>query len=220
MPHSDTLVQHSEIVGSTKTINTIVLGADILKVPAAGVSRMEDIYRRVGLNKSTAHRILKSLVQTELTYQHPVTRTYRLGPLFLQVRAHTAATHHLLIVYASDEMRRLQKASRETALLLIPMADQRLVLKEFPSDQGIFLSHGEGSSLSIMISSAGRVSLSQYDDQALGRLFSRMEVPAVAPSFMSDPALRGASSTPAAPIGGKSARRLRRGSWKSSRATG
>jgi DNA-binding IclR family transcriptional regulator len=177
-------------MGSTKTVNTILLGGEILKALAGGASRLEDIYPRVGLNKSTAHRILKSLAQSGLAYQHPLGRTYHIGPLFLQASAGAAKTHHLLVVSALEEMRRLRATSRETVLLLIPLGDQRLVLKEFPSEQGISLSHGEGSTLPIMIGSAGRVLLSLYDDATLRKLFAQLAVPAVAPGFMADAELR------------------------------
>lgn len=177
-------------MGSTKTVNTILLGAEILKVLAAGFFRLEDIYPRVGLNKSTTHRILKSLAQTGLAYQHPLARTYHVGPLFLQVSANTAALHHLLILCASAEMRRLQETTHETALLLIPLGDQRLVVKEIIGDQQISLSHGEGSTMPIMVGSSGRVLLSQYDDQTLQKLFALLDIPAVTPDFMSDPDLR------------------------------
>jgi IclR family transcriptional regulator, acetate operon repressor len=177
-------------MGSTKTVNTILIGAKILKVLASGVSRLEDIYPQVGLSKSTAHRILKSLAQTGLAYQHPITHTYHIGPLLLQLSANPLTLHPLLVACAADELRHLQETSRETALLLIPLGDQRLVLKECPSNQEISLSHGEGSTIPIVVGSAGRVLLSQYDDRTLQQLFTLLDMPPIAPKFMSDPDLR------------------------------
>jgi len=177
-------------MGSTKTVNTILLGAKILQVVAGGVSRLEDIYQQVGLSKSTAHRILKSLAQTGFAYRDPVTRTYHIGPLFLQLSVNPLVLHRLLIVCAADELRHLQETSRETSLLLIPLGDQRLVLKECPSSEGISLSHGEGSTMHIAVGSAGRVLLSQYDDQILQQFFTVLDMPPIAPKFMSDPDLR------------------------------
>ncbi len=177
-------------MGSTKTVNTILLGAQILKVLADGTSRLEDIYRQVGLSKSTTHRILKSLAQTGLAFQHPVAHTYHVGPLLLQISAKTPTLHRLLIVSAADEMRRLQAAHHETALLIIPVGDRRLVLKELPSDQEICFSLGEGSTMPICVGSSGRVILSQYDDQTLQKLFAHLDIPPEASNFMSDPELR------------------------------
>lgn len=177
-------------MGSTKTVNTILLGAEILKVLAGGSSRLEDIYPQIGLNKSTTHRILKSLTQTGLACQHPVTHTYHIGPLLLQISAKTATLHHLLIVCAADEMRRLQELHRETSLIIIPMGDRRLVLKELRGDQQISLSLGEGSTMPIFYGSAGRVLLSQYDDRTLQKLFSYLDIPPAAPNFMNDEEFR------------------------------
>jgi IclR family acetate operon transcriptional repressor len=177
-------------MGSTKTVNTILLGSAILKVLADGVSRLEDIYRQIGHSKSTTHRILKSLAQTGLAYQHPVAHTYHIGPLLLRISVNTAALHHLLIVSAADEMRHLQERHHETSLIIIPMGDRRLVLRELRGDQQISLSLGEGSTMPIFYGSAGRVLLSQYDDRTLQKLLSCLDIPPAAPNFMSDPELR------------------------------
>lgn len=177
-------------MGSTKTVNTILLGAQILKVLADGTSRLEDIYRQIGLSKSTTHRILKSLAQTGLAFQHPVSHTYHIGPLFLRISANTSALHHLLIVSAADELRRLQERHRETSLIIIPMGDRRLVLRELRGDRQISLSLGEGSTMPLFYGSAGRALLSQYDDGTLRKLFSCLDIPPAAPNFMSDPELR------------------------------
>jgi DNA-binding IclR family transcriptional regulator len=177
-------------MGSTKTVNTILLGAEILKVLAGGSSRLEDIYPQIGLSKSTTHRILKSLAQTGLAYQHPIAHTYHIGPLFLQISANTATLHHLLIVCAAEEMRRLKELHRETSLIIIPMGDRRLVLRELRGDRQISLSLGEGSTMPIFYGSAGRVLLSQYDDRTLQRFFTSLDIPPAVPNFMSDPELR------------------------------
>jgi DNA-binding IclR family transcriptional regulator len=163
-------------MSSTKTVNTILIGSEILKVLASGVSRLEDIYLKVGLNKSTTHRMLKSLVQAGLAFQHPVARTYHVGPLLLQISSNAIAHHHVLIVSAMGELRRLEEISRETALLFIPVGDRRLVLKEVPSRQQISLSLGEGSTTPIVVGSAGRVLLSEYDDRALKQLLAVMDM--------------------------------------------
>lgn len=157
-------------MASTKTVNTILIGSEILKVLAAGVSRLEDIHIQVGLNKSTTHRILKSLAQTGLAFQNPVDRTYHIGPLLLKVSSNATTLHHILIVSALAELRRMEEISRETALLFIPAGDMRLVLKEIPSRQQISLSLGEGSTTPIVVGSAGRVLLSEFDDRTLKQL--------------------------------------------------
>jgi len=68
----------------TKPVNTIRRGAEILKILAEGCNRLEDIYPRAGLNKSTTHRLLKSLVSSGLAFQSPLNRNYYLGPLLLK----------------------------------------------------------------------------------------------------------------------------------------
>ncbi len=173
-------------MGTTKTVNTILRGAEILKVLAKGITRLEDIYPLVGLNKSSTHRILKSLVETGLAYQHPIARTYHIGPLLLQISSNASALHHLLIVCAAGELRHLEETSHETALLFIPFGDRRLVLKEVPSSQQIALSLGEGSTMPIVVGSAGRVLLSQYDNRTVKQLLPRIDLSPLPPDFIPD----------------------------------
>ena len=173
-------------MGSTKTVNTILRGAEILKVLAKGITRLEDIYPEVDLNKSSTHRILKSLVETGLVYQDPAGRTYHIGPLLLRISSSTTALHHLLIVCASGELRHLAETIHETVLLIIPLGDRRLVLKEVPSDQRISLSLGEGSTMPIVVGSSGRVLLSQYDDRTLKQVLSHIDLRPLPGDFLTD----------------------------------
>lgn len=173
-------------MGSTKPVNTILLGAEILKVLATGPARLEDIYPQVRLNKSSTHRILKTLTQTGLTAQHPVSRTYHIGPLLVKIAADTMSLHHLLILCATPEIRRLRETYRETALIIVPSGDRRMVLKEVRGEQQISLSLGEGSTMPIFVGSSGRVLLSQYEEITLRRILSHMDIPVEAAYLLSD----------------------------------
>ena len=64
---------------ATKVVNAINRGAEILKILAEGHNRLEDIFPIVGLNKSTTHRLLKSLVSSGLAFQNPLNRNYFSG---------------------------------------------------------------------------------------------------------------------------------------------
>jgi len=130
-----------------KKNNTISRGAEILKALSEGYGRLEDIYPKVGLSKSTAHRILQTLVASGFAFQNPLNRNYHIGPLILKLSAIPTVSHQMLILSSIDELKKLSDSSGETCLLSIPNGSQRMVLKEVRSSQKIALSLGEGEFL-------------------------------------------------------------------------
>ncbi len=176
---------------TTKLVNTINRGAEILKILAEGCNRLEDIYPRVGLNKSTAHRLLKSLASSGLAFQSPLNRNYYLGPLFLKLSSNPAVSHQMLIISAVDELRRIRDDSGETCMLMIPNGTQRMVLKEVRSRQEIALSLGDGNTAPMVVGSSGRTLLSQYADRELDKILWKIETsPGGSSSFRDKTLLR------------------------------
>ena len=53
-------------MGNTKIVNSIQRATKILELVSQGNERLEDIYPRVNLSRSTTHRLLKSLVASGL----------------------------------------------------------------------------------------------------------------------------------------------------------
>lgn len=161
---------------STKTINAISRAAKTLKILAQDCNRLEDIYPRVGLNKSTTHRLLRSLVSCGLAYQNPLNRNYYLGPLFLKLSSSLIVSHQMLILSSIDEIRKLRDSSGETVLLIIPNGNQRTVLKEVRSKQKVAMSLGDGDSAPIYVGSSGRTILSQYTDEELNKILGTVNI--------------------------------------------
>ena len=171
---------------ATKIVNAISRGAEILKILAEGHNRLEDIYPIVGLNKSTTHRLLKSLVSSGLAFQNPLNRNYYLGPLFLRLSSNPAVSHQMLILSSIDELRQLRDSSDETSMITIPNGNQRLVLKEVCSKQKIALSLGDGNTAPIYVGSAGRTILAQYTDKELNKILGKIRVDPVGLSPIKD----------------------------------
>jgi DNA-binding IclR family transcriptional regulator len=171
---------------STKIVNTISRGAEILKIISEGYTRLEDIYPKVCLSKSTTHRILTSLVFSGFAFQSPVNRNYYLGPLFLRLSSKPTVAHQMLILSSVNGLRRLRDASGETTLMMIPNGDQKLVLKEVRSKQKIALSLGNGSTVPLYVGSSGRILLSQYTDKDLDQIFGKMNMVPVSPNTITE----------------------------------
>jgi len=170
----------------TKPVNTINRGAEILKILAGDCNRLEDIYPRVGLNKSTTHRLLKSLVSSGLAFQSPLNRNYYLGPLLLKLSSNPAVSHQMLVLGSIDQLGRIRDDSGETAMIMIPNGSRRLVLKEVCSKQEIALSLGDGSTAPMYVGSSGRTLLSQYTDGELQKILGKIDFVPVGPKTIKD----------------------------------
>ncbi|MEW6264466.1 MAG: IclR family transcriptional regulator [Thermodesulfobacteriota bacterium] len=148
----------------TKQINSIHRCVKVLEVLSQGVNQLESIYPRLGLGKSTTHRLLKSLAATGLAFQDPATRFYHLGPTLLRLASNPKVSHHMLVICAENELIRLNRITKETSLIFVPRGLQRLVVKEVPSTLDVSFSFKEGHSLPIYIGSAGKMMLSMMEN--------------------------------------------------------
>jgi len=170
----------------TKPVNTIRRGAEILKILAEGCNRLEDIYPRAGLNKSTTHRLLKSLVSSGLAFQSPLNRNYYLGPLLLKLSSNPAVSHQMLVLGSIEQLSKIRDDSGETAMIMIANGIQRLVLKEVCSKQEIALSLGDGNTAPMVVGSSGRTLLSQYTDNELKKILGKIDINPVGPNTIKD----------------------------------
>ena len=172
-----------ETLTSSHTINR---GAQILTALSEGYNRLEDIYVKVGLSKSTTHRLLRVLVSSGFAFQNPLNRNYYMGPLIVKLSSNLSASHQMLILCSLEELRKLRDITRETALLVIPAGDQRMVLKEIPSEQSISFTFGEGRTMPIYGGSSGKVLLSQYSTDDLNRILDQVDLSSANTGFVID----------------------------------
>jgi IclR family acetate operon transcriptional repressor len=170
----------------TKQINAIHRGVKVLKVLAQGINRLEDIYPRLGLSKSTTHRILISLTAAGLAFQDPVTRFYHLGPTLLELASNPQVSHHMLVACAQNELVRLNKLIQESALLMVACGLQRLVVKEVPSPLDISFSFKKGHSMPLHVGSSGKVLLSMMDDKAFEVVLRNLELVSLGPNTITE----------------------------------
>lgn len=166
----------------TKQINAIHRGVKVLNVLSQGINRLEDIYPRLGLSKSTTHRILISLTSAGLAFQDPVTRFYHIGPGLLKLASNPQISHHMLINCAQNELMRLNKLTQESALLILACGIQRLVVKEVPSVLDISFSFKVGHSMPLHVGSSGKVLLSMMDDKELEVVLQNLDLVSLGPN--------------------------------------
>ena len=116
-----------------KVTGSIAHATKILICLCDGIHKISDIARQTHFSKSTVHRVLKLLEQSQMAVQDTINRRYYLGPLISQLASGVIATHKRLISCADAEMKRLSCISEETVVLHIMMGLKYVSLYEMPS---------------------------------------------------------------------------------------
>ena len=171
---------------SPKTVHSVLKSADILRILSDGTDRVSDLSTRLGLSKGTIHRLLKSLEISGLVMQDPITRRYYLGSLVLDLASKPIIAHQNLIVSAFGEMKYLRDLCRETVVLHIRIGLERICLEELQSLEAIKYTAGKGFVAPIYTGSAGKILLSELEDNELELLLENLHPIPIGPNTITD----------------------------------
>jgi DNA-binding IclR family transcriptional regulator len=105
-------------VAGTQTISRAIRVLQVLAAHAPEGMRLVDVAREMGLERPTAHRLLKALTVEGMAAQDPGTRRYALGPLLFDLGI--LATHHFnLKDVAQPVVARLAQETGDTTFLFL-----------------------------------------------------------------------------------------------------
>lgn len=169
-----------------KKINTIIKAADILKILTRGINQSSIIATNLKLNRSTTHRLLKTLQAAELVVQDPITLRYSLGPLVHYLADYSSQYHHRLIFCALPDMERLRNITGETIVLAIRLGLRRIYLEELPSFHPLKYAAGKGYFPPIYAGATGKVLLSQMPPKDLSQLIDVISLEKVGPNTITN----------------------------------
>ena len=174
----------------------------VLNAVEAGARTFTEVVEATGLSRTTAHRLLRSLVDHELVAMW-TDAGYRLGPRLLRLA--TRALHELpLRDVARPYLERLAATTGESAQLYVRSATERVCIEAVESERELRTIVSVGASLPLTAGSAGKIFLAFDSD--LGQEARRLMDEAVA-------------WTPATPLGEDLRRQLaqvRRRGWANS----
>ena len=173
-------------MAKTKLVNSISRSVDIMEIIAKGANRLQDICQVVGLNKSTTHRLLKSLTFSGLIFQNPINRQYYLGHMFLKLVSNPLVSHKMLTICAIDQLRRLRDLSGESAMIIIPNGTHRLVTKGISSNEKIAFFAADGDIEPIHVGSSGKLLLSQFKEKEYEKILRTLELKSFGPNTITD----------------------------------
>lgn len=139
-----------------------------LFTPNRAELQLNDVAKLAGLNKTTAHRLLRALQSEGLIDRNGETGGYCLGPALMALGVQALSSNNLRL-RARPLLKRLAEESGETATLEIPIDDSMLILDEVTGDHVIGASANVGTRWPIYATSTGKA-LIAFEENGLERL--------------------------------------------------
>jgi DNA-binding IclR family transcriptional regulator len=141
--------------------------AGILKCIGNDINSLTGIAANCNLHKSTVHRLLKAMVESDLVIQNPVNHRYFLGYLFVKLSLSPSTTYKYLVDYATGPMRHLSHLTGETIDLRIKLGLRNIGLDLVQSKNDLIFVGDSMRNRPVTIGVDSRVLLSQLDDEEL-----------------------------------------------------
>lgn len=135
-----------------------------------GAATVSQIAERLGVARSTAHRLLAMLVYRDFAVQDE-NRVYRAGPV-LELAAHSQSQVSRLRAAALPHLHRLVSLLDETANLTIRTGDTTRFIASVESGQALRVGSREGMVFSAHRTTAGLLLLSGLKDAELAEIYS------------------------------------------------
>jgi DNA-binding IclR family transcriptional regulator len=155
-------------------MKTIRKGVAVLEQlsKASAAMGVTDLATALDIDKAIVHRILKTLEETKLVQQDPVTKRYALGIGFLtmggrflhQLRLPELAHPHLLALW---------ERCNETVHLCVQSDLKTVLLRAYESRQGVRVSATVGEQASLHCTSSGKVFLAHGDPDLIERVIQQ-----------------------------------------------
>lgn len=150
---TDLAVERSAVAGGLKSVSAALEVLDCFGAhDELGVT---DIARRLGVAKSTAHRLLTTLCSRGLVHQSPESGQYQLG-LHLYELGHLAVSRLPLRRAAQPLLEELQRRTGHTIHLAVPDGTDVLFVERLASRNGTRLLANVGRRLPAHLTSSGR----------------------------------------------------------------
>jgi IclR family KDG regulon transcriptional repressor len=141
--------------------------ANILKCVSNGINSVTEIANLCNLDKSTVYRLLKTLSESGLILQDPITHQYFIGPLITEIAANPFVTNENLVSCALNEMKRLSNLTSESIGLHILIGIRCVVLHEIPSTHDFAISAKKKFVEHLHAGANAKVLLSQLNSKEL-----------------------------------------------------
>lgn len=142
-------------------------GLDVIEAVASGTSMLPELSDRVGLSRSTTHRLAASLVERGYLAQAP-REGYRLGAKLLEL-GHLAREAADLVQVARPHLEELAERTEDTVHLGVLDADSALYLDKIPGRRRINISSRVGERQPLTSTGLGKALMLDSDEVYWGK---------------------------------------------------
>src|SRR5262245_34488768 len=147
--------------------------------------RMVDISQRLGLHKSTAHRLLSLLKKRGLVVVDPTTQLYSLGSALVEL-AWIVLRQQDLRSLCRPYLEQLRQVTNETVSLNIRMGNRRVCIEELPSDQEIKYSQAMGLTAPLHVGAPGKALMAFLPADERERVLATLTLEPLTPETITD----------------------------------
>lgn len=162
-----------------RLIQSVARALDILETFSRGRGEMKlnEIAAATGLNISTCHHLLTTLVERGYVGQDPRQRTYYLGSRVIELSS--ARVRQLdLVQVAMPELHRLNAATGETVQLAVMLGHDLVVLAKTDSPHAVRVDSGSvGTSNAAHATAIGKAILAWLPEPEIARIVARKGLP-------------------------------------------
>jgi DNA-binding IclR family transcriptional regulator len=181
-------MKNTEIATNTElpVVKSISRASSVLYCLSEGISTLTDIAGHCKLSKSTVHRILKALEESNLAMQDSSNHNYYLGPLITRLISNPRTIHEHLVTCAVEEIGRLSDIIEETVTLSVLVAIRHIPVYEIQSKHDLRVAE-ESKRLGPLYAGAGvKVLLSQLSDEELSIVKKHIKIVPVTGNTVTD----------------------------------
>lgn len=137
----------------------------------AGVT---EVAKKLGVNKSTAYRILETLMSFNMVAQDPATAKYKLGPGILQISDQLVKGLNIISV-AKPYMACLVDETGESSHLCMLSNDTAVVIEQIMTDSRLSVNARVGNTEPVYCSSVGKCLVAFCDDEKRETIISKID---------------------------------------------
>lgn len=157
-------------------VQSIRRAAKILDCVSDGISSVTDIAQKCKLSKSTVHRLLKALGESELVMQDPVNHQYFLGYSIIKLIYNPFYTQEYLIRCVSDEMIRLSEITGESISLGVKNGMNNVNIHAVDSNNALKVVGTNFKIRLLHLGVDGSILLSQLDDNQVLKILDNIRL--------------------------------------------
>lgn len=154
-------------------VNSVIRACKIIECLSNNNNSIKEIAEQCGLSISTVHRLLQTLIDSELVFKNPIDQKYYLGRLFTRITLSTLNNHKHFIYQSIDEVQRIWDIFGEFTALDIEVGLQINTLIEIQSRFNYIIAK---STMPMFYGSVSKVMMAQHSDDEIATILKNVKL--------------------------------------------